>query len=101
MFSDFRLDPVTGDFGAEMRLAYWFDGERRRPVTGGSISGSVTELRSTMKRSFERRSRHPLALPQSGCSAARRLDNGYRGIRRHLPDSAAARYAAVTSAHGL
>ena len=55
MFSDFRLDPVTGDFGAEMRLAYWFDGERRRPVTGGSISGSVTELRSTMRRSFERR----------------------------------------------
>jgi len=54
MFSDFRLDPVTGDFGAEMRLAYWFDGEKRRPVTGGSISGSVTELRSTMRRSFER-----------------------------------------------
>lgn len=54
MFSDFRLDPVTGDFGAEMRLAYWFDGEKRRPVTGGSISGSVTELSPTMRRSIER-----------------------------------------------
>jgi len=54
MFSDFRLDSVTGDFGAEIRLAYWFDGKKRVPVTGGSISGSVSELRSTMRRSSER-----------------------------------------------
>lgn len=54
MFSDFRLDGLTGDFGAEIRLAYWFDGKTRRPVTGGSISGSMTELRSTMIRSRER-----------------------------------------------
>ncbi|HWR11223.1 MAG TPA: metallopeptidase TldD-related protein [Rectinemataceae bacterium] len=53
MFSDFRLDSVTGDFGAEIRLAYWFDGKRRIPVTGGSISASVSELRSTMRRSAE------------------------------------------------
>ncbi|MCX7028034.1 MAG: metallopeptidase TldD-related protein [Spirochaetes bacterium] len=51
MFSDFRLDNVTGDFGAEMRLAYWFDGRKRIPVTGGSISGSVSEFKSTMRRS--------------------------------------------------
>ena len=54
MFSDFRLDAVTGDFGAELRLAYWFDGQKRVPVTGGSISGSVAEFRSTMRRSSER-----------------------------------------------
>lgn len=54
MFSDFRLDPVTGDFGAEIRLAYWFDGAERRPVTGGSISGSVAEFKSTMRFSAER-----------------------------------------------
>ncbi len=53
MFSDFRLDTVTGDFGAEMRLAYWFDGEKRIPVTGGAISGSVAEFRATMRRSSE------------------------------------------------
>lgn len=53
MFSDFRLDGVTGDFGAELRLAYWFDGTRRIPVTGGSISGSVSEFKSTMLRSSE------------------------------------------------
>ena len=53
MFSDFRLDPVTGDFGAEMRLAYWFDGKKRIPVTGGSISGAASAFRSTMRRSVE------------------------------------------------
>jgi len=40
MFSDFRLDSMTGDFGAEVRLAYYFDGKNVTPVTGGSISGS-------------------------------------------------------------
>ncbi|TXT51131.1 MAG: modulator of DNA gyrase [Spirochaetes bacterium] len=54
LFSDFRLDTVTGDFGAEIRLAYWFDGKERIPVTGGSISGSMVELRPTMVRSAER-----------------------------------------------
>jgi PmbA protein len=53
MFSDFRLDPVTGDFGAEMRLAYWFDGKKRIPVTGGSISGAASTFRSTMRLSSE------------------------------------------------
>lgn len=72
MFSDFRLDSVTGDFGAEIRLAYWFDGKKRIPVTGGSISGSVSELRSTMRRSSERalasRSLCPKALLLNGVS---------------------------------
>jgi PmbA protein len=70
MFSDFRLDNVTGDFGAEIRLAYWFDGEKRIPVTGGSISGSVSEFKSTMRRSSElalgSRSRCPTALRIEG-----------------------------------
>jgi len=72
MFSDFRLDSITGDFGAEIRLAYWFDGKKRIPVTGGSISGSVSELRSTMRRSSERaiasRSLCPKALLLNGVS---------------------------------
>ncbi len=53
-FSDFRLEQTTGDFGGEIRLAYWFDGKKRIPLTGGSISGSVAELRYTMVRSRER-----------------------------------------------
>ena len=70
MFSDFRLDNVTGDFGAEIRLAYWFDGKKRIPVTGGSISGSVSEFKSTMLRSSElalgTRSRCPTAVLLEG-----------------------------------
>jgi predicted Zn-dependent protease len=70
MFSDFRLDNVTGDFGAEIRLASWFDGKKRVPVTGGSISGSVSEFKSTMRRSSElalgSRSRCPTALRIEG-----------------------------------
>jgi len=72
MFSDFRLDPVTGDFGAEIRLAYYFDGQKRLPVTGGSISGSVPEVRTTMLRSKERaiatRSLCPVAVKLRGVS---------------------------------
>jgi PmbA protein len=71
-FSDFRLETTTGDFGGEIRLAYWFDGTRRIPVTGGSISGSVAELRSTMVRSKERglgaRSLCPVAVKLTGVS---------------------------------
>lgn len=74
MFSDFRLDPVTGDFGAEIRLAYWFDGEKRVPVTGGSISGAASEFRSTMVRSREiapaTRSIIPVAILLKGITVA-------------------------------
>jgi predicted Zn-dependent protease len=72
MFSDFRLDTVTGDFGGEIRLAYYFDGKTKIPVTGGSISGSISNLRSTMKRSRERslgtRSLSPSAILLHGVS---------------------------------
>ena len=74
MFSDFRLDPVTGDFGAEIRLAYYFDGQKRLPVTGGSLSGSVPEVRASMLRSKERsiatRSLCPVAVKLRGVSVS-------------------------------
>lgn len=54
MFSDFQMDPVTGAFGGEIRLAYWNDGNARIPVTGGSITGTVARSRLTMLRSEER-----------------------------------------------
>ncbi len=70
MFSDFRLDPVTGDFGAEIRLAYYFDGKNVIPVSGGSISGSLGALSTTMRRSVETEvashSRCPIALMLTG-----------------------------------
>lgn len=42
-FSDFQMDPVTGDFGGEIRLGWYSDGKDRRPITGGSVSGNITK----------------------------------------------------------
>jgi len=70
MFSDFQLDSVTGDFGAEIRLAYYFDGKKVTPVSGGSISGSLGALCASMRRSVETavtsRARCPVALMLTG-----------------------------------
>lgn len=43
-FSDFNVDPVTGDFGGEVRLAWYYDGERTIPLTGGAVTGNINEL---------------------------------------------------------
>jgi predicted Zn-dependent protease len=42
-FSSPEVDPVTGDFGTEIRLAYEEDGSggEPQPVKGGSVSGNV------------------------------------------------------------
>lgn len=37
-FSDFGMDGITGNFGGEIRLGYYYDGEKVIPVTGGSIT---------------------------------------------------------------
>jgi PmbA protein len=53
-FSDFHCDPITGDFGGELRLAYLFDGSGgRRPVTGGSLSGRIGELAGSLRLSAQ------------------------------------------------
>jgi len=74
MFSDFRLDSMTGDFGAEVRLAYYFDGKNVTPVTRGSISGSMSTMRTTMRRSKETatmsRSVCPIAVMLQGAIIA-------------------------------
>lgn len=43
-FSDFQVDPMTGDIFGEIRLAYWHDGEKTVPVSGGSVSGSMFDF---------------------------------------------------------
>lgn len=72
MFSDFQLDSVTGDFGAEVRLAYYFDGNSVIPVRGGSISGSLGAMRASMRRSSETAmatiSRCPVAVLLQGAT---------------------------------
>lgn len=42
-FSDFQMDPLTGHFGGEIRLAFLSDGNTVIPVTGGSINGNLLE----------------------------------------------------------
>ncbi len=53
-FSDFQLDEVTGTFRGEIRLAYYNDGEKTVPVTGGSVNGSVQEVQKSVRLSKER-----------------------------------------------
>ena len=52
-FSDFQMDPLTGDFGGEIRLGWYFDGEVTKTITGGSISGNIKEVESEMYLSSE------------------------------------------------
>lgn len=52
-FSDFTVDNQTGDFCGEIRLAWYFDGEKTIPVTGGSISGNINELHNELYLSKE------------------------------------------------
>jgi predicted Zn-dependent protease len=53
-FSDFQMDPFSGHFGGEIRLAYVFDGEKTRVVTGGSVNGSLFEAQGNLTFSTER-----------------------------------------------
>lgn len=52
-FSDFQLDQMTGDFGGEIRLGFYFDGEKKIPITGGSLSGNIKDIQSNMYLSKE------------------------------------------------
>lgn len=47
-FSSFSCQPVTGDFSGEIRLGYYFDGEKTTVVTGGSVSGNIKDNESSM-----------------------------------------------------
>lgn len=51
--SDFQVSPASGDFGSEIRLAYYFDGKTVLPVTGGSISGNINDVQETIKMTKE------------------------------------------------
>ena len=42
-FSDFQVDPLTGDIFGEIRLAYLHDGDKVQIVKGGSVSGSMRD----------------------------------------------------------
>ena len=50
-FSDFQVNPVTGDIGSEIRLGFYFDGNKTIPVTGGSITANMAGIQNTMRMS--------------------------------------------------
>lgn len=66
-FSDFQVEPITGDFGAEIRLAYLRTGREARPVTGGSVSGNLRELQGEMYLSHELQQSGAFAGPEGIC----------------------------------
>ena len=63
-FSSFMMNPLTGDFGGEIRLAYWFDGETVTPVTGGSITCNMNDMLNHMHFSEKRRMINNCIVPQ-------------------------------------
>ena len=69
-FSSFQFDIYSGNFGGEVRLAKYFDGEKYIPVTGLTIGGNIHELKSHLK-----------------FSNSRENINGYSGPKYVLIDS--------------
>lgn len=53
-FSDFQMNPLSGHFGGEIRLAFLYDGKEVTPVTGGSVNGSILEVQGNLAFSKER-----------------------------------------------
>ena len=70
-FSDFQVDSITGDIFGEIRLGYWHDGKGNViPVSGGSVSGNITDNLSRMFMSREERRYANAVIP-----AVTRLEN--------------------------
>jgi PmbA protein len=42
-FSTFEPNPVTGAFSGEIRVGYLIEGDKRIPIKGGSISGTMSQ----------------------------------------------------------
>lgn len=66
-FSDFQMQSFTGHFGGEIRLAYLFDGEKRIPVTGGSVNGSILEAQKSLLFSREMQKEDAFEGPLAVC----------------------------------
>lgn len=66
-FSDFQMDAFTGHFGGEIRLAFLHDGEKRIPVTGGSINGQILEAQKNLVFSRETQAEGDFEGPMAVC----------------------------------
>lgn len=52
-FSSIQMESSSGFFGGEVRLGFYYDGEKEIPITGFSISGNMHEAKSTLRLSKE------------------------------------------------
>jgi len=59
VFSDFYMDQASGDFGGELRLGILHKENSNSPLTGGSISGSISQEFGSL--------RFTKTLKQHGC----------------------------------
>lgn len=66
-FSDFQMDVFSGHFGGEIRLAFLYDGEKRIPVTGGSINGSILDAQKNLVFSRETQVEKEFEGPAAVC----------------------------------
>ena len=53
-FSGFDMDPFSGHFAGEIRLAYLCENGRLTPVTGGSVNGSILDAQKEIVFSKDR-----------------------------------------------
>jgi len=64
-FSDFQIDYSTGDFGGEIRLGIYFDGEKEIPVTGKALGENIKNILSGLKLSSEKQQINNFTGPES------------------------------------
>lgn len=64
-FSDFQMDEITGDFGGEIRLGIYFDGEKEIPVCGGSVNGNIKDVQAGLHLSREMQTMGNYCCPQA------------------------------------
>ncbi|MCD2347797.1 TldD/PmbA family protein [Clostridium guangxiense] len=64
-FSDFQMDSTTGDFGGEVRLGWYFDGEKTIPITGGSLNANIDNLHDNIFLSKETQSENGFVGPKA------------------------------------
>ena len=62
-FSDFQVDPVTGNVFGEIRLGYLHDGDKVTVVSGGSLSGSMSDYVKELYMSKETVQYNNLVVP--------------------------------------
>ncbi len=63
-FSDFQVETMTGAIAGEIRLGYLHDGDKVTIVSGGSVSGSMTDYVKEMYLSKEQKQYNNMLVPE-------------------------------------